>query len=351
MSQTQTTGQTKKIIMKPLPLIFAIASLVSVQVGADEPPPPDLVSVQRIWNGAPHNAFTDLIRFRDRWYCVFREGTRHVSPDGALRVITSADGSDWQSAALITSDSSDLRDAKLSITPDGQLMLSGAEATDISGNRTHQSVVWFSPDGKTWSRKYEVGDRDYWLWRMTWHKGHVYSLGYGCRNDNRGLRLFSSSDGKTFETLVERVDVEGTYPNETSMLFLPDDTGYCLLRQDGQPNFGYIGKSRPPYTDWTWKSLGVRIGGPNMIRLPDGRFVAVVRLYDSEVRTSLCWLDPEKGELTEALKLPSGGDCSYAGLAWHEGLLWISYYSSHEGQTAVYLAKVEFENQSENQEK
>jgi hypothetical protein len=39
-------------------------------------------------------------------------------------------------------------------------------------------------------------------------------------------------------------------------------------------------------------------------------------------------------------KLPSGGDTSYAGLVWHDGVLWVSYYSSHEGKSAVYLAKV-----------
>ena len=44
---------------------------------------PAIVSVQKIWARAPHNAFTDLIRFNDRWFCVFREGQAHVSPDGA----------------------------------------------------------------------------------------------------------------------------------------------------------------------------------------------------------------------------------------------------------------------------
>jgi len=68
--------------------------------------------------------------------------------------------------------------------------------------------------------------------------------------------------------------------------------------------------------------------------------VAVVRLYDGKTRTSVCWLDPLKGTLTETLKLPSGGDTSYAGLVWYEGMLWISYYSSHEGKTCIYLAKV-----------
>lgn len=319
-----------------LSLILVVLAVTSS--GADEPA--ELVRVQKIWDQAPHNAFTDLVRFQDRWFCVFREGQGHVSPDGALRVITSVDGQTWESAALITSSDSDLRDAKITVTPDGRLMLAGAEAINEPVTHRHQSLVWFSDDGRTWSEAHEVGDRDNWLWRITWHQGQAYGFGYGCRNDNRGLRFFTSSDGRSFDTLIEQVAVEGTYPNETSLVFLPDDTAYCLLRQDGQPNSGYLGRSHPPYTQWTWKKLGVRIGGPHMIRLEDGRFVAAVRLYDSPVRTSLCWVDPEAGTLTEFLKLPSGGDTSYAGLVLHDGLLWVSYYSSHEGKSNIYLAQV-----------
>src|SRR5262249_17978335 len=87
---------------------------------------------------------------------------------------------------------------------------------------------------------------------------------------------------------------------------------------------------------------GTRIGGPNLIRLPDGRLIAVVRLYTPKARTAVCSLDPETGKLAELLTLPSGGDTSYAGLAWHDDLLWISYYSSHEGKTSIYLARVRF---------
>jgi hypothetical protein len=41
------------------------------------------------------------------------------------------------------------------------------------------------------------------------------------------------------------------------------------------------------------------------------------------------------------LELPSGGDCSYPGLLWHDDSLHVTYYSSHEGgKAAVYYAKV-----------
>jgi hypothetical protein len=317
--------------------------VTTVSVTAAEPPSAQLVEVTRIWNEAPHNAFTDLVRFQDRWYCVFREGQGHVSPDGALRVITSADGRTWESAALITSEDSDLRDAKITVTPDGQLMLSGAEAMNEPVDYKHQSLTWLSSDGKNWSEANEVADRDFWLWRTSWHKGTAYGFAYGCGKKQGSIRLHTSTDGKKFDTLVENACDDG-YVNETSMVFLKDDTCYCLLRRDGTPGNGLLGISRPPYTKWEWKDLGVKIGGPHMIRLPDGRFVAAVRLYDGNVRTSLCWLDPKKASLTEFLTLPSGGDTSYAGLVWHDNLLWVSYYSSHEGKTSIYLAQVKFEN-------
>jgi hypothetical protein len=133
---------------------------------------------------------------------------------------------------------------------------------------------------------------------------------------------------------------EEGHPNESSIVFQPDNTALCLLRRDGDPGTGKLGIAQPPYTNWEWKDAGTKIGGPHMLRLPDGRLVACVRLYDGKARTSLAWVDAKSGKLTEFEKFPSGGDTSYAGLVWHDQLLWVSYYSSHEGKTSIYLAKV-----------
>jgi hypothetical protein len=308
---------------------------------------------RKIWDQAPHNAFTDLTRFQDRWYCVFREGTAHVSPDGAVRVISSDDACAWESAAQITSPTADLRDPKLAIGPSGQLAVYAGAALHNPGEYTHQSMAWFSSDGKTWSDPVSIGEPGIWIWRVVWNKDAALAFGY---SKSKGVRLYRSDDGKRFETVVETAFTEG-YPNETSLVFNAAGDCWCLLRRDEGAKSAQLGFSKPSYTEWTWKDLGTRIGGPHMIRVPQaeagasvstataavaGELRAVVRLYN-DTRTVLCRIDPETGALSELVTLPSGGDTSYAGLVWHDDRLWVSYYSSHEGKASIYLAQVAVE--------
>jgi hypothetical protein len=305
-------------------------------------PPAELIDVTVIGGEAPHNAFTDLVRFRGRFYCAFREGQAHVSPDGALKVIASADGREWATVARLASPTADLRDAKLSVTPDGRLMLLGAGALRPPAAHRHQTFAWFSdPEGQRFGEAVPIGEPDFWLWRVTWHEGAAYGVGYATAGPQIA-RLYKSADGRAFAPIVPTLHAEG-YPNESAIVFLPDGTALCLLRRDGTPSSGLLGRARPPYTDWAWTDLGVKIGGPSLVRLADGRLIAGVRLYDGKVRTAICELDPEAGRLTELLALPSGGDTSYPGLVWHEGLLWVSYYSSHEGRAKIYFARVRLE--------
>jgi hypothetical protein len=300
-----------------------------------------ILEVRKIWDKAPHNALTDLIRFEGWWYCAFREGESHVSYDGRIRVIRSEDGEQWSSVALLEWMEGDLRDPKFSVSPSGELMLNGAVRfpTPVDGN-TLQSVTWFSRDGENWSQPFASPDgRGTWRWSVTWHKGVAYSFGYGGK-DQAGC-LYRSTDGKTWEVLKEKVYPDArSFGNETSLVFLDNDDAYCLLRRDKGSCSALLGVAHPPYTQWTWSDLARRIGGPKMIAFDKDCFLAAVRLYEGEEHTSLCWIEPRKGQLTESLELPSGGDTSYAGLVFKDGLLWISYYSSHEDRTAVYLAKV-----------
>jgi hypothetical protein len=304
-----------------------------------EPLKLELVSAERIWNEAPHNAFTSLVRFKDRWFCSFREGKAHVSPDGAMRILTSADGKTWESAALLNSETADLRDPKLCVSPQGQLIVSAVAALHKPVGYTHRSMLWRSDDGRTWSEPLEIGDPNYWLWRINWRGNEAFSVGYDCAK-LADTRLFRSTDGQRFEQWVVPF-VSGGAPNEASLVFRRDDSCVCLLRRDGKP-VGLVGTAKPPYKEWEWKELSKYVGGPHMISFPGepaDRLVAAVRLIDGKHRTALCAIDADTGKVTELLTLPSGGDCSYPGIVWHDNQLWVSYYSSHEGKTSIYLAR------------
>lgn len=318
----------------------------------------ELIESKKIWDAGKHNAFTDLIRWRGQWYCTFREADGHVGGEGKLRVLTSADGTEWKSAALISEPGIDLRDPKLSITPDDRLMIvAGGSVYEGKKLLSRQPRVMFSENGTDWSKPERVLDEGEWLWRVTWHKGTAYGVSYNAamrstkeaqEAANTGtappgpadwkLKLFKSTDGAKFD-LVTHLDVPG-HPNETTLRFTHTGEMIALVRREGGTRNGWVGRSNAPYTQWTWKELDQRIGGPNFLQLPNGQFVAVVRLYDKKARTAVCSFDPVQGKLTEKLTLPSGGDTSYAGIVWHEDRLWVSYYSSHEGKTSIYLAKL-----------
>ncbi len=332
--------------------VFALCVALSFSVPqgsfcAEPPPKPsasdvELVSVQKIWDRGAHNAFTDLIRFRDRWFCTFREAEGHVKGDGRLRVLTSDDGQTWQSAALLAEDGIDLRDPKLSVTPDGRLMIAAGGSVYREGKLVgRQPRVAFSPDGRNWSPPQRVLGEGEWLWRVTWHNGRAYGVSYNAsagkdRYAAWGLKLVASDDGVNYREIV-KLDVPDR-PNETTLRFRDDGEMIALVRREGGNTFGWIGTSRPPHTDWKWHETQYRLGGPNFLILPNGTLWAASRYYPDGPKTILARFGPTTYE--PVLALPSGGDCSYAGLVWHDNLLWMSYYSSHEGKACIYLARI-----------
>lgn len=311
---------------------------------------PTLMSVQRIWDQAPHCGMTDLIRFKDRWFCSFREGEQHVQgAHGTVRLLTSTDSLEWQTAATFAVQGIDLRDPKLSVTPSGQLMLicGGTLFDDQEMYASLQSRVSFSNDGFDWSPFQLILEPHEWLWRVTWHRGKAYGASYS-RSDPKdrkkewNIRFWESPDGIVWK-LVTQWEIPGN-PNETTLRFTKANTLIALVRREKRhDNNAWLGTSRPPYKKWEWHPLNFPIGGPNFVLGPDetlwvgGRLVANSP-YGPIEKTFIGILD--LNEVHRLLVLPSGGDCSYPGLVIHEGLLWVSYYSSHEGNSSIYLARV-----------
>ncbi len=318
---------------------------------------PTVVSTAKIWDQGKHNAFTDLIRWNDKWYCTFREADAHVGGNGLIRVLVSNDGEKWASIAGITEKGIDLRDPKFSITPDGRLMIvAGGSVYDGKTLIGRQPRTTFSTDGANWTEPKRVLTEGEWLWRVTWHDGKCYGVTYNpqARATKEAqdaaktgkvepgpaewkLKLVVSVDGEKFD-LVTHLDVPG-HPNETTIRFLADGEMVALVRREAGNTFGWIGRSKAPYKDWKWIETKHRLGGPNFIQTPDGTLWAGSRSYPGGAKTVIATMTAE-GAYEPVLTLNTGGDTSYPGMVWHDGLLWFSYYSSHEGKSAIYLAKI-----------
>ncbi len=303
------------------------------------PGAPRVIALARIWSAAPHNAFTDLARFRGRWYCAFREAADHVGSLGRIRIIASPDSRSWESVALVAERGVDLRDPKLSIAPGGSLMLLvGGSAYRKGVFVGRQPRVALSPDGGRWPPLQPILSEGDWLWRVTWREGLAYGVTYRLAGLRRWtVTLVASEDAVSFREVCD-LAVPGK-PNETTVRFLPDGRAVALVRREGGDRRGWIGWSRPPYTRFRWAATRERLGGPNFLVGPGASLWGASRiLRRGEARTALAAMSVR--EFTPVLELPSGGDCGYPGMAWHRGRLWISYYSSHEGKAAIYLAQI-----------
>ena len=321
-------------------LVYAIVCSTMVCPAADLVP--EVIETKRIWDAAPHNAFTDLVRWQDKFYCAFREGKGHAGDIGKLRIIVSGDGENWASAGLLALAGYDLRDAALSVTPGGRLMVLGGAQQVRDGKHVTGTFVSFSDDGNSFTLPKIVIPLGRWLWRVTWHDDVAYGVSYGTHENRPWSALHRTKDGIHYEIVTDELLGEGGWPTEARLRFTENGTCYCLHRRDGRSNTAYLGMAKPPYTDWTWHDLGARLGGPNFLELPNGSWVGAGRLYDGGARTELVQLDVEQGKMRPLARLPSGGDTSYPGMVWHDDMLWVSYYASHEGQTSIYLSKVSF---------
>ena len=336
-----------KVFCSSLAFSAALSFFVSSVSAA---PALELISVKKIWDAGEHNAFTDLIRFQGKWFCAFRESAAHVGGDGKIRVLASTNGEQWESAALLSETGVDLRDPKLSLAPDKRLML--VMGGSVYGGKTlmeRQPRVAFSKDGEDWTVPQRVMAKDDWLWRVTWHDVHAYGIAYTVPVKGSGdwtVSFVESGDGINYRQ-VKKLDVPGR-PNEATVRFVENGDCVALLRREGAglgaERDAWIGRSSAPFEEWKWQPAGMFVGGPNFIVLSNGTMLASGRQMNPAPAGPKMFVGRmDEKSITPQLILPSGGDCSYPGMVWHEGVLWVSYYSSHEGKTSIYLAKIKMQ--------
>lgn len=308
--------------------------------------------VRQIWSRARHNGFTDLVRYRGYFYCALREGVDHSpqepSSRGKIRIIRSTDGRDWSPVALIENGRVDLRDPKLSVTPDRRLMvlMGGVDYEFTEDGRDVASIQPYASysdeRGSTFTHPKparidsSLDSPTNWLWNVTWHEGSAYGVLYQVA-EGYGLHLVRGERRAGYE-LETTLDVSGR-PSEGVVRFNSGGAMEMILRRGGD-QADYLGFSDPPYISWSWREVSRQIAGPALLVLDDGTRVMAARTTFGESKETVVGVLEKDGRFHNLIRLPSGGDNGYPGLAEHDGSIWVSYYSSHALKPSIYLAEV-----------
>lgn len=302
------------------------------------------VPVVRIWDKAPHNAFPDLIRFKNHFYAAVREGNNHM-PDksGQVRLLRSKDGDTWEDIGLLEMEGYDVREARLSITPEGKIMVLTAVGIYDKGYQELFPMVSFSDKKGLNYSELERTTMDLapsldWIWSLTWHKGVGYGVIYQTGNEPWSTYLLKTTDGKHFEK-ISQIDTGGN-PNEATIRFDKNGKMHVLVRREAEDRMGVFASSTFPYTEWAYNKMSIRLGGPNFLFLDENRFVVGSRFHQEGGSKTGIFTTDLKGSIESKIILPSGGDTSYPGMIFHKKDLWVMYYSSHEEKSNIYLAKI-----------
>jgi hypothetical protein len=324
--------------------------------------------------GRTRMEFPDLIRYRDHWYCGFRQADIHENhPSGKGVIIRSADGVKWECVKVISWDGADAGMPRFTITAEGRLMahewihfvsreprgdgyyyqldrstlgLGLTPHSELEKDVASQSLTFFSDDGLTWSSAYACPTGvNTTRFDVTWHNGMAWSVA-NALGKNVGGVLYRSRDGKSWRVLKEGF-TPADQADEAALAFTPDDTLCCLLRGN-RSTIAMWGTARGPYyQNWKWvhpqldsELLRVELGGPTLLRLSDGRLLGAGRTLPPERpdgpwridpadpqgkedgRVVLFWIDAETGVFTRFAEMDG---TSYPGIWEYEGHIHVTY--------------------------
>jgi len=345
-------------------LTVAALTILTGEAGAsDKLPQVRVASVRQVFHNGAHNAFTDLVRFKGRFYLTFRscpEG-HMVHPTASIIILASDDAEQWRQVHRFSVEQRDTRDPHFLVFRDKLFVYTGtwysgatALARDDYDLNKHLGYATWSEDGATWHGPIMLeGTFGHYIWRAATFGGKAYL----CGRRKIGFAVAPRGEGKQVESLMLESDAgliwrkcavfQKTAGDETAFLFEADGSVLAVGRRGSAP--AQLLRSRPPYAQWERTDLNRYVGGPLLTKWGDRYLVGGRKTTkDGGPKTSLCWLSD--GRLQEFAELPSGGDNSYPGFVERApGRALVSYYSSHERDasgkpiTAIYLAELVLE--------
>ncbi|QDT98681.1 glycoside hydrolase family protein [Gimesia aquarii] len=324
-------------------------------------PEVEVTNVRRVFHNGEHNAFTDMIEFKGKYYLTFRTcpGGHMLFPSSRILVMQSDDTKTWKQVEEFSVPKRDVRDPHFLIFKDKLFVYTGTWYCGDAPPKTrtlnqHLGYAVWTADGTNWSKPIMLeGTYGHYIWRAAAYDGKAYLCGRRIKHFTEGDKdrelietaILESDDGLVWKTASLFNEKQG---DETAFLFEKNGDLLAIGRSGTKP--AWVMRSRPPFEKWDRKQLDRYIGGPLLAKWGKHYLVGGRQLKNRKPVTSLYWF--QNDQLHEFASLPSGGDNSYPGILILEpDRALISYYSSHEKDekgkpiTAIYLADLKLKNQ------
>lgn len=345
-------------VIAVLTLILMGQTIDVSRVSAAGTPNVAVSNIRRVFYNGEHNAFTDLVRFKERYYLAFRScpDGHMVHPTSSIIILVSDDLQSWEQVHRFSVNLRDTRDPHFLVFKDRLFVYTG---TWYSGRTTlprseydlnkHLGYAAWTDDGSDWQSPIMLeGTFGHYIWKANTFGGKAFLCGrrkheFDIRPRGEGpaveSAMLESDDGLIWRTRTLFQEVNG---DETAFQFEPDGSILAIVRRGSSK--AQLLRSKPPYTDWDRRDLDRYIGGPLLTRWGNRWVVGGRRSVSGRgPKTSMCWLVGDN--LHEFAELPSAGDNSYPGfLELSQTKAVMSWYSSHEKEdsgrsiTAIYMA-------------
>jgi len=331
-----------------LVLLFVVGTALAANAAELDDAPVQPRAVRKVFGDGNHNAFTALTRFKGDLWLAFRTAKAHTAPDGDIVVLRSSDdGKTWTESHRVNLARDD-RDPQFLVL--GKRLILYDQAINDAALTCY---AIHTEDGERVSEPKPVYEPAFVLWKPALHNGKVYSATYtkgdAASGKGREARFIESEDGLAWKT-VSTIGRAGS-ESESTLFFGPGDHATVFLRQKRGSPQAQIFEANPPYTDWNSRPANVSHFAGHSIHAFQGVTYFFTRTMDEKSRQAgLMIYIYADGKMEPYCRLPAGGDCAYAEAVEVGDNMLVSYYSSHEGATNVYVAEVPLKGLSDRKE-
>ena len=214
--------------MRTASMLTLCSVLLSTLASAADLPKVEVSNIRRVFDNGEHNAFTDLVRFRDRYYLTFRScpDGHMVHPTASIIILASDDMKVWHQTHRFRVEKRDTRDPHFLVFKDRLFVYTG---TWYSGETTlprdeydlnkHLGYAAWSADGEQWHSPIMLeGTFGHYIWRANTFAGKAYLCGrrkheFDVRPRGEGPNVESamleSDDGLIWRTRALFQEVDG----------------------------------------------------------------------------------------------------------------------------------------------